>query len=151
MNYKYHNDGTNTVYTVNGKQYTRLEDVPEEHRAYFINLDKNKNGIPDSIEPLLSRMKDGSGTTSITKVIGSLFKSVGEQMTSDNSDAAETISLEEIKEKEKIQKPVDQRRTYDRNGRVVQPGESSFMPTLIKILVGILIGLAIAWYFGVIK
>ncbi|HZY82451.1 MAG TPA: hypothetical protein VFE50_23155 [Cyclobacteriaceae bacterium] len=134
MNYQYHHDGTTTRYTVNGIEYTSLEDVPEEHRAHFINMDKNKNGIPDNIEPLLASMNGGK--TSITKVIGALFKSVGEQMTED-------ASLEEVKEVKEVKEIKEQPKT----NLYLQEKESSFMPTIIKILVVVFIGLMIAWYF----
>jgi hypothetical protein len=135
MNYQYHHDGVNTRYTVNGVEYHRLEDVPEEHRAYFINLDKNKNGIPDSIEPLLSGINGGK--TSFTKVIGALFKSVGDQMMSD--DTAETPKLEEVTE---------QKRSTGRRDHYLRETESRFIPAVIKILVVVLIGLVVAWYFA---
>lgn len=129
MNYQYHHYGANTRYTVNGVEYTRLEDVPEEHRAYFINMDKNKNGIPDNIEPLLASMNGGK--TSITKVIGSLFKTVGEEMMSDTIES----KFKEVKEEPKV-------------NRYLQEERNSFMPTVIKVLVVVFIGLLVAWYFS---
>src|SRR5690348_8332304 len=118
MNYQYHHDGTNTRYTVNGVEYTRIEDIPEEHRDHFLNIDKNNNGVPDNIEPLLASMNGGK--TSITKVIGALFKTVGTQMMDDNV----------------VEAPVEKN-----NNRYMQEAGSSFMPVLIKILIVVFIGL----------
>ena len=42
-------------YFVNGKQYDRLEDIPEEFKSYF--ADKNNNGIPDQFDSLFDSMQ----------------------------------------------------------------------------------------------
>jgi|GEM_PF-5840078 len=42
-------------YFVNGKQYDRLEDIPEEFKSYFV--DKNNNGIPDQFDSLFDSMQ----------------------------------------------------------------------------------------------
>ena len=152
MNYQYHHDGTNARYTVNGTEYARLEDVPQEHRAYFENMDKNKNGIPDNVEGLLDAMNGPSGKPNLRKVIGTLFKAVGENMTSDNT---QNVDFQEVKEEKTITEShrtsVEPRGTYNKSGRVVQQGESSFLPTLIKILITAAIIIGVLWYLGLIK
>ncbi|PYI82626.1 MAG: hypothetical protein DME26_17015 [Verrucomicrobia bacterium] len=43
---------TSTQYIINGREYSSLEEMPEEDRQFF--LDANKNGIPDGIEKLMA-------------------------------------------------------------------------------------------------
>jgi len=158
MNYQFHSDGTTTRYTVNGTDYYKLEDIPAEHRGYFEKMDKNKNGVPDNVERLLDAMKGPSGRTSFRKVIGTMFKMMGETIAKDDIDAP----FEEVKEvksetvnttttAEERRNVAEPRRTYDKQGHVVQRGETSFIPALIKILVGAVVILGILWFAGVIK
>jgi hypothetical protein len=155
MNYQYHSDGTTTRYTINGTDYYKLEDIPEEHRAYFERMDKNKNGVPDNVEGLLDAMNGPSGKTSFRKVIGTLFKVVGENIAKNDF---ETTSFEEVKEVKEIKtetvnttRPIEEPRHTYNQGNVVQRGESSFIPTLVKVLVAAVLILAALWFLGVIK
>lgn len=166
MNYQYHNDGTNTRYTVNGKVYEKLEDVPAEHRAYFENMDKNKNGMPDNVEELFEAFKGTNGKASFGKVLGALFRTVRNTAVIDIKKVAsdiKTIDFEEVKGVKEVkgsseEKPVNTnrsttvtpRRNYDKQGRVVLQGEKSFLPTLIKILVVATVIIASLWFMGLI-
>ena len=40
-----------TKYIINGKEYDKVEDVPESHRKFLV--DANNNGIPDCVEHLI--------------------------------------------------------------------------------------------------
>lgn len=55
---------TKTTYTVNGKSYDRLEDVPQPHRDTIAKLleDKNQDGVPDVFD-------DGAGNRVETKIV----------------------------------------------------------------------------------
>ena len=41
-----------TKYIINGKEYIKLEDIPEAHRKLLV--DANNNGIPDSLEHVIN-------------------------------------------------------------------------------------------------
>jgi hypothetical protein len=152
MNYQYTHDGTTPRYIVNGVEYNRIEDVPAEHRDYFVNIDKNNNGIPDSIEPLWDAVSSSSGKPNMLKLFGALFKTVRQDMTSGNTiDISDFNEVKETKQATQPSSNVQQKRNYDSRGNVMQQGEKSMIPTIIMILVVVLIGLTVAWYFGVIK
>jgi len=51
----------NKQITLNGKTYRSEEELPESMRAYF--RDDNKNGIPDTMEPLLDAAKAASNNS----------------------------------------------------------------------------------------
>jgi hypothetical protein len=147
MNYQYSDDGTQKTYTVNGTVYHDIKDVPEEHRAYFLNIDKNNNGIPDKLDPLMDALNGNAG---VGKVLGALFKTVKNEMSADD------IGFDEVKEEKKLHEPVQPAlkqpyqtgKKYDKGA--VQKGESSFATTLFVVLiVGGLIAAA-AWYFGLL-
>src|SRR6266436_1574442 len=91
-------------YFVNGKQYDRLEDIPEEFKSYFV--DKNNNGIPDQFDSLFDSM--GKGLFSL-KTLRSLFQS---------SSVSE-----------------------NQNQPINQLEKGNFFFTLLKILIGIAVGL----------
>lgn len=64
--------------TVNGKDYSSLNDVPEEYKVIF--GDKNNNGIPDFVEGILAGTQDKqnintniSGNSSINANFTSFF------------------------------------------------------------------------------
>ena len=150
MKYQYHNDGTNTRYTVDGVDYARLEDMPEEHRAHFSNLDKNNNGVPDNIESLFNTLNNSSGKSNVRRVATALFDTVKSEMTSD--DSTQTLGFASLKGMKDQQKPkLVQKARYDQRGGVIDGAEKSFIPTLIKILLAVLVVLGVAWYFGWIK
>lgn len=62
-----------TKYTVNGKEYASLDEMPEEFKSLF--ADQNGNGISDSMEQLFEKLKTGrnfSGNLKITQVDGKM-------------------------------------------------------------------------------
>lgn len=62
-----------TKYTVNGKEYSSLNEVPEEFRSVF--NDQNGNGIPDSIEKMMENASVGgnfSGNVEVQQVDGKM-------------------------------------------------------------------------------
>jgi hypothetical protein len=113
-----------TRYFINGNTYERIEDVPEEYKKYF--QDKDDNGIPDHIDEVFT----GKGAG-----LGSLFSVFKDTVASSMRDQGEQVS-------ETINQPA--KTSVDRYNRM--SGESSALPTLIKIGFGIVIGIAIAWY-----
>ena len=150
MNYQYQFDqnGKIATYTVNGETYSRLADVPAEHRAYFANIDKNNNGIPDQVEPFMDLVQNSNYKPSAFSVLRALFSLVRTEF-KNNNKTIETTAFEEVKEVKKETPVFGQTKSaYNQQGGVMQQGESSFIPTLIKILLVILILLTGAWYFG---
>ena len=54
-------------FNINGKNYSSLNDVPQEFKALF--EDKNQNGIPDIFEGMLQNVTNVEGTTTYNNVM----------------------------------------------------------------------------------
>lgn len=102
-------------YSVNDVVYERLEDVPAQYQHFF--ADANQNGVPDHVDEIFEKANP-------INILKNLFKDIGGR------------SRSNLKDNEDPPK----RETYNRGG-----GESSWMPSLIKILVGIVFGILIVW------
>jgi len=69
-----------------------------------------------------------------------------------NDISTNTVSFASLKGMKDQQKErIIQKPRYDQRGGVTDGGEKSFIPTLIKILLAVLVALGVAWYFGWIK
>ncbi len=146
MNYQYQDDGTTKTYTINGKVYHDIKDVPEQHRAYFLNIDKNNDGVPDNLEPLMDAL---NGKAGVGKVLGTLFSTV-------KSEMAKDIAFEELKDEKiipgatpTVKQSFQSGKRYDKGA--VQKGESSFGTTLLVMLVAGAVVAVAAWYFGLVN
>jgi hypothetical protein len=118
-----------TKYFVNGKEYNRLEDVPEEFRSRFI--DANNNGIPDQMDDLFDAFNGNKEGSRVTNVVKALFNTVK------SSEAMQMTNEPEMKKAEG--------NSYNRSARIneVNPGT----PAWVKLLFVIFIGLLAAWAY----
>jgi hypothetical protein len=132
MNFSVEDINGKKKYTVNGTIYGRFEDVPEEFRSFF--ADANQNQIPDHFENVFD------DSASLKNVFNALFKTVAQK-------TEEKLNVEG--NGTAIRKPSGNNGSSGANNtkdRIYSKGnETSFAPTFVKISIGILLGILIAW------
>jgi hypothetical protein len=120
MNIKIEESNGKNTYWVNEISYDRIEDIPEEFKHHFSDTDNN--GIPDQFDGLMKTVNRMGGNNSFR----GLFKSL-----------LSTENLKEIRPSTSAPAPTFSRGT----------NESSFIPTLIKIVIAGLIVSVVAWIY----
>lgn len=103
-------------YIVNDVVFDRLEDVPAQYQHFFV--DANHNGVPDHFDEVFEKANP-------INILKSLLNDIGGQARTNPKDT-------------EVSPP--KREAYNRG-----EGASSWMPSLIKILVGVVFGILIVW------